>query len=230
MMAARSVTFTLAIGLAAAMAFARTALPAGLRALSRHASPELYQLTLIAFCLLCGWLSGYMASPPRAPRALPHQGLRATRCPPSCIAGVGPGPDDVLRALRQQDLPACQHPMSGLQVLLLSAGGLSRFGYWRRAHYRVAAGAAAAVRHCTVFEQATCSRLCECGPELRAPWLSARLPRAAWPGEGAGARRLPAARRAPPHPGTLEILDFSKPGHRRRACPRSWARLWRASC
>ncbi|KAK9833979.1 hypothetical protein WJX81_000500 [Elliptochloris bilobata] len=54
------VTFTLAVGLAAAMAVARTALPPALRVLSRHASPELYQLTLIAFCLLCGWLSGFM--------------------------------------------------------------------------------------------------------------------------------------------------------------------------
>ncbi len=82
--AARSVTFTLAIGLAAAMAFARTALPAGLRALSRHASPELYQLTLIAFCLLCGWLSGYMARPPGPARntlsILLHSRARAGQC------------------------------------------------------------------------------------------------------------------------------------------------------
>jgi hypothetical protein len=96
--AARSVTFTLAVGLAAATAFARTALPAGLRALSRHASPELYQLTLIAFCLLCGWLSGYMARPPRAPRALFHTRACARRAARrSCIAG--PGPDNALLAL-----------------------------------------------------------------------------------------------------------------------------------
>ena len=54
------VTFTLAAGLVIAMMVARSVLPPALRALSRHASPELYQLTLIAFCLLCGWLSGFM--------------------------------------------------------------------------------------------------------------------------------------------------------------------------
>ena len=53
-------TFTLAAGLALAVIVARTALPPALRTLSRHASPELYQLTLIAFCLMCGWLSGFM--------------------------------------------------------------------------------------------------------------------------------------------------------------------------
>ena len=54
------VTFTLAAGLVIAMMVARSVLPPALRVLSRHASPELYQLTLIAFCLLCGWLSGFM--------------------------------------------------------------------------------------------------------------------------------------------------------------------------
>lgn len=56
----RSVTFTLAAGLALATIVARTVLPPALRTLSRHASPELYQLTLIAFCLMCGWLSGFV--------------------------------------------------------------------------------------------------------------------------------------------------------------------------
>ena len=66
-------TFTLAVGLVMAMVVARSVLPPALRVLSRHASPELYQLTLIAFCLLCGWLSGFMVRRSAPPPAYPPQ-------------------------------------------------------------------------------------------------------------------------------------------------------------
>lgn len=39
---------------------ARILLPPAMRALSRFASAELYQLSIIAFCLVCGWVTGYL--------------------------------------------------------------------------------------------------------------------------------------------------------------------------
>ena len=54
------VTVTLAVSVAAAMLIARTLLPAAVRMLAKHASPELYQLTAIAFCLIAGWISGHL--------------------------------------------------------------------------------------------------------------------------------------------------------------------------
>ena len=79
-------TFTLAAGLVMAMVVARMALPPALRVLSRHASPELYQLTLIAFCLLCGWLSGFMVRDRASPshRRSCMCWSRRSSCPSSC--------------------------------------------------------------------------------------------------------------------------------------------------
>jgi hypothetical protein len=56
----RRVTMSLGTGVLIAVLVARTLLPPAVRLLAKHASLELYQLTLISFCLCCGWLSGFM--------------------------------------------------------------------------------------------------------------------------------------------------------------------------
>ena len=50
------------------VAIARTILPRAFRALARYASPELFQLATIAFCLVCGWATGRMVRhfPPKS--------------------------------------------------------------------------------------------------------------------------------------------------------------------
>ena len=56
--------------MAVSMLIARTVLPPAMRILAKYASAELYQLTIIAFCLVCGWLTGYLVrhqAPPRSP-------------------------------------------------------------------------------------------------------------------------------------------------------------------
>ena len=58
--APRRVTLSLGTGLLVAVLVARAVLPRAVRLLARHASTELYRLTIIAFCLCCGWISGYM--------------------------------------------------------------------------------------------------------------------------------------------------------------------------
>ena len=54
------VSVTLAVAVAAAMLIARTLLPVAVRLLAKHASAELYQLTVIAFCLIAGWIFGHL--------------------------------------------------------------------------------------------------------------------------------------------------------------------------
>ncbi len=49
---------SLGVSLAVAVAFARTVLPRAARLLAAHATDELYQLTVIAFCLVGSWISG----------------------------------------------------------------------------------------------------------------------------------------------------------------------------
>jgi hypothetical protein len=49
---------SLGLSLAVAVAFARTVLPRAVRQLALHATDELYQLTIIAWCLLGSWISG----------------------------------------------------------------------------------------------------------------------------------------------------------------------------
>ena len=51
---------SLGSGLVVAVITARTVLPLAVRLMAKHATPELYQLTVVAFCLCSGWLSGYM--------------------------------------------------------------------------------------------------------------------------------------------------------------------------
>ena len=51
---------SLGSGLVVAVLTARTVLPVAVRLLAKHATPELYQLTVVAFCLCSGWVSGYM--------------------------------------------------------------------------------------------------------------------------------------------------------------------------
>ncbi|CAK0783762.1 hypothetical protein CVIRNUC_006962 [Coccomyxa viridis] len=54
------VAVSLGSGLVVAVITARTVLPLAVRLMAKHATPELYQLTVLAFCLCSGWLSGYM--------------------------------------------------------------------------------------------------------------------------------------------------------------------------
>lgn len=54
------VTVTLAVAVGVALLIARTLLSAAVRTLAKHASPELYQLTAIAFCLAAGWIFGHL--------------------------------------------------------------------------------------------------------------------------------------------------------------------------
>ena len=54
---------SLGSGLVVAVITARTVLPLAVRLMAKHATPELYQLTVVAFCLCSGWLSGYMVRP-----------------------------------------------------------------------------------------------------------------------------------------------------------------------
>ena len=49
---------SLGLSLAVAVAFARTVLPRAVRQLALHATDELYQLTIIAWCLVGSWISG----------------------------------------------------------------------------------------------------------------------------------------------------------------------------
>ena len=56
------VTVTLGGCLMAAMAITRSILPRSLRFLANHSSPELFQLTVLAFCLVSAWISGYLVS------------------------------------------------------------------------------------------------------------------------------------------------------------------------
>ncbi len=54
------VALSLGSGIVIAVLTARTVLPVAVRLLAKHATPELYQLTVVAFCLCSGWVSGYM--------------------------------------------------------------------------------------------------------------------------------------------------------------------------
>ena len=56
-------TISLGTGLLVAVLVARLLLPRAARALAKHASTELYQLTIVSFCLCSGWVSGYMVRP-----------------------------------------------------------------------------------------------------------------------------------------------------------------------
>lgn len=57
-------TLSLGSGLFVAVVIARLILPKAVKLLAQHASPELYQLTLISFCLCSSWVSGYMVRVP----------------------------------------------------------------------------------------------------------------------------------------------------------------------
>lgn len=54
------VVMSLSIALTVAVTFARTVLPRAVRLLALHATDELYQLTIIAFCLVGSWISGHL--------------------------------------------------------------------------------------------------------------------------------------------------------------------------
>lgn len=53
---------SLAVTITAAVAIARTVLPTMTRLLAKHATAELYQLTIIAFCLVGSYISGYLVN------------------------------------------------------------------------------------------------------------------------------------------------------------------------
>ncbi len=56
----RRVVLSLCAMMAVAVTLVRTVLPAGARLLAKHATDELYQLTIIAFCLVGSFVSGYL--------------------------------------------------------------------------------------------------------------------------------------------------------------------------
>lgn len=56
-------TLTLGSCLAVAVALTRSVLPRSLRFLATNSSAELFQLTVLAFCLVNAWISGYLVSP-----------------------------------------------------------------------------------------------------------------------------------------------------------------------
>jgi predicted Kef-type K+ transport protein len=63
------VLLSLAATVAAAIAIARTVLPSMAKMLAKHATTELFQLTLIAFCLVGSFISGRLVSTqPTTPR------------------------------------------------------------------------------------------------------------------------------------------------------------------
>lgn len=84
------VTVTLAVAVGVALLIARTLLSAAVRTLAKHASPELYQLTAIAFCLAAGWIFGHLVSlarhqscwqsPCNVPRTMCVQALQGHDC------------------------------------------------------------------------------------------------------------------------------------------------------
>ena len=76
------VTLTLGGCLAVAVALTRSVLPRSLRFLANNSSAELFQLTVLAFCLVNAWISGYLVTPLLHPPAPPAS------CPPaspSCL-------------------------------------------------------------------------------------------------------------------------------------------------
>ncbi len=58
----RRVSTSLGSLLLVATAISRTVLPAGMRLLAKSASSELFQLIIIAFCLVLSWITGYLVS------------------------------------------------------------------------------------------------------------------------------------------------------------------------
>ena len=58
----RRVTVKMVLSVTAAVLLARTLLQGAARTLAKHATDELYQLTVIAFCLVGAWISGYLVS------------------------------------------------------------------------------------------------------------------------------------------------------------------------
>ena len=52
------------LSVTAAVVLARTLLQGAARMLAKHATDELYQLTVIAFCLVGAWISGYLVRTP----------------------------------------------------------------------------------------------------------------------------------------------------------------------
>ena len=54
----------LGVAIITSVAMARVLLPPLMRAVHKYASQELYQLTIIAFCLVCAWVTGYWVRRP----------------------------------------------------------------------------------------------------------------------------------------------------------------------
>ena len=54
------VTIKMVLSVTVAVLVARTLLQGAARMLAKHATDELYQLTVIAFCLVGAWISGYL--------------------------------------------------------------------------------------------------------------------------------------------------------------------------
>ena len=58
---------SLGLAVAVAMLVARTVLPRAVNMLARGTSAELYQISVLAWCLVCGWIFGHLVS-----GCLPH--------------------------------------------------------------------------------------------------------------------------------------------------------------
>ena len=83
---ASRVTASIGAMVAVSMLIARTVLPPAMRVLAKYASGELYQLTIIAFCLVCGWLTGYLVRHLAPPRN--HSSLRSSPVLPTASAAL----------------------------------------------------------------------------------------------------------------------------------------------
>ena len=53
---------SLGLAIAVAILLARTVLPRAVNMLAKGTSAELYQLSVLAFCLVCGWIFGHLVS------------------------------------------------------------------------------------------------------------------------------------------------------------------------
>ena len=96
-MGACRVTLTLGSCLAVAVALTRSVLPRSLRFLANNSSAELFQLTVLAFCLVNAWISGYLVRPSCLAPCLPPVPFSIFRPPmlsssPPCLPPHPPPP------------------------------------------------------------------------------------------------------------------------------------------
>lgn len=97
---------------------ARIMLPPAMRALAKYASAELYQLTIIAFCLVCGWMTGYLVRPLLGPQLFQLCGASMPSAMTTCLCQLAHMPVTALGGL---DSPMSQlFPAEGSHLRCLS--------------------------------------------------------------------------------------------------------------